>query len=74
MSDQKLTIIVSSCDPYADLWDDFFELFNKYWGNRNYKTFLVTNKLHPDIDHVQVINTEIKDQWSTRMRKNVGRY
>lgn len=37
---QKLNILVSSCDEYADLWDTFFALFHKYWPDCPFPVFL----------------------------------
>ena len=30
-SNEKLTILVNSCDAYKDLWQPFFILLKKYW-------------------------------------------
>jgi hypothetical protein len=48
----SLSILVSSCDAYADLWRPFFSLFWKYWGDCPFKVFLGTNTLtfsHPQV-------------------------
>jgi hypothetical protein len=38
----RLTIIVTSCDKYADLWKPFATLFRKYWPDCPYGLKLVT--------------------------------
>ncbi len=38
-----ITIIVSSCDAYADCWDPFFKLFAYYWPNVSSQLILITD-------------------------------
>lgn len=38
-----ISFVVLSCDKYADLWDPFFHCLEKYWPDRPFKLFLVTN-------------------------------
>ncbi len=42
----KLTILVNTCDAYCDLWEPFFFLLKKYWNPQKY--------------HI-ILNTETKD-------------
>ncbi len=57
----ECTVVVNSCDAYADLWNPFLKLFNRYW---------------PDCPYSVLLNTEgddlsIKDQlWGDIQRKN----
>lgn len=44
MKNDKLAILVLSCDGYADLWRPFFENFKKKWGDCPYDIYLLTNK------------------------------
>lgn len=39
----ELSILVVSCDKYADLWPVFFNLFNKYWAKCSYNVYLGSN-------------------------------
>lgn len=43
---QKLTVLVNSCDSYADLWEPFFTLLHRYW---------------PEVTCEIVLNTESRD-------------
>ena len=43
--DKDVTMIFCTCDAYADLWENFFILFKKYW---------------PDFDGEIIFNTESK--------------
>jgi hypothetical protein len=37
-------ILVVSCDRYADLWEPFFALFDKYWPDCPYQRYLGSNE------------------------------
>lgn len=39
-----LSMLISSCDGYCDLWDIHIELLNKNWNDRQFKTYIVTDK------------------------------
>lgn len=43
------TVFVSSADSYSDLWDVFFDLFQKYWPE--YKGEIVLNTQEKDYHH-----------------------
>ena len=47
----ELSVIVMSCDKYADLWSPFAENFKKYWPTCPYPVYLVSE--------TQVSNSEI---------------
>ena len=38
------SIIISTCDKFADLWDANIQLLNENWEDRNVDAFLVTDK------------------------------
>lgn len=44
MLNNKLTLLIHSCDKFSDLWDTHMLLLNKNWQDRNIDTFLVTDK------------------------------
>lgn len=39
---EKCTVLVNSCDEYYDLWEPFFTLFKKFWGDCPYQIVLNT--------------------------------
>jgi hypothetical protein len=41
---KKLSVLISSCDSYSDLWDAHLKLYSKNWQDNKYKTYLVTDK------------------------------
>ncbi|MBE0067689.1 hypothetical protein [Thermoanaerobacterium thermosaccharolyticum] len=63
-----MAIVVVSYDGYSDLWDDFFTLLNKYWGDRPYPTYLANNVKQVNYEGVKVINCGKDAKWSTRTR------
>lgn len=56
MQNKIIAILVVSCDKYSDIWDLFFETFNKYWLDCPYKIYLGTNNIKYRRDNVEVIN------------------
>lgn len=43
MLKDKLTLLISSCDKFSDLWDAYFKLLNKSWPDRRIDTILLTD-------------------------------
>lgn len=41
---RAITMLISSCDAYSDLWDGHIELLNRNWPERDFKVLLVTDK------------------------------
>lgn len=64
-----LSILVLSCDDYADLWDDFFSFKERYWPDCPYPTYLVTDTLDYTRDGVRVLKAGPGVKWSTRVRR-----
>ena len=42
----KLTMVISSCEAYSDLWDNHILLLNENWKDRDIKAVIVTDKVH----------------------------
>lgn len=51
-----LTTIVTSCDKYSFLWENFNIMFNKYY-NINAPTFLITETKNQSLSGIDIINT-----------------
>ena len=43
MLEDKLELLISSCDKYSDLWDLQVKHLNKYWDDRKIKSTIVTD-------------------------------
>jgi hypothetical protein len=65
--DKKLSILIFSCDAYSDLWDNFFDCFEKFWHNNNYQCYLVNNFKNYERSGVNVLNAGSGD-WSSRAK------
>ena len=51
MEQTKITVLISSCDAYSLLWDDFEKFFKKHW--------------HVDCDVILVSETKINSSFKT---------
>ncbi len=60
-------VLVVSCDNYSDVWQPFFELFKRFWGNCPYPVYLLTNHLRPNIDNVTIVNVGDDISWSDNL-------
>jgi hypothetical protein len=65
--DKKLSILIFSCDAYSDLWDNFFDCFEKFWRDNNYQCYLVNNFKKYQRSGVIVLNAGSGD-WSSRAK------
>ena len=68
---EKMAIFVLSCDKYQDVWDNFFELKDRYWKDCNFQWYLVTE--HIIYNRPDVITLNNPGDWSTRLRNAVNR-
>ena len=70
MSD--LSILCVFYDGYEEVWQDFFNLFYKYWSDCPYKLFVANNCSRPEYiikNSIEVINAGEKAEFSTKVRK-----
>ena len=42
-NNNKIAVLVISCDKYSDLWDPCIRIFNKYWPDCPYDNFIIAN-------------------------------
>ena len=68
MINQDMAIAIISFDGYSDIWDVFALCINKFWKDRAYKTYLVTNDAHPLYEGIKIVNTGREVSWSHRVR------
>lgn len=64
---EKCAVLVVSCDNYSDVWQPFFELFRRFWGDCPFTVYLLTNHLQPVIDNVTIINVGEDISWSDNL-------
>ena len=65
----QLAILVLSCDKYSDLWDDFFNLKERFWSDCPYPCYLATDTLDYQRDGVKLIHFGNIRTWSICARK-----
>lgn len=65
----QLAILVLSCDKYSDLWDDFFNLKEKFWLDCPYPCYLATDTNDYQRKGVQLIHFGNIRTWSICARK-----
>lgn len=60
----KLAILMLSCDKYSDLWDDFFNLKERFWPDCPYHCYLATDTKEYHRDGVETIHFGNIRTWS----------
>ena len=64
MGEGKLAILMLSCDKYSDLWDDFFNLKERFWPDCPYHCYLATDTKEYQRKGVDVIHFGNIRTWS----------
>jgi len=67
MKNDNLAIVIIGYDGYSDLWDNFFFLLNKYWSDRKYQAYLVTNLSNIKYDKTITIPCGEDCEWSKKV-------
>ena len=60
----EASVLVLSCDRYADLWQPFFTLFHRYWPDCPYPVYLGTNELAYDETEVTSLQAGEDRGWA----------
>jgi len=73
MTDYKglMAMLVLSCDKYSDVWDDFFNLKERFWPDCPFDWYVVTESQDYQRNHVKSIKCGKELNWSGRFRKAV---
>ncbi len=66
---KNLAILVLSCDKYSDLWDDFFNLKERFWRDCPYSCYLATDTVDYQRDGVQLLHFGNIRTWTICARK-----
>ncbi len=62
-------ILVISTDKYQDIWEPFFECFERNWGNCPFQLYLGSNTIpHPENSRVKPILSGKDKDWSSSAR------
>ena len=69
MLKDKVTCLIFSCDKFSDLWDGNIKMFNENWPDRDFDTFIVTDKpTERKIPGVGIIAAGADMEWSDRLK------
>lgn len=71
--DNRLSILVLTCDAYSDLWNDFFTLKEKFWPDCPFRTYLITESKGYKRNGVSVMQMGKSLNWSGRLREALKR-
>jgi len=63
------TLLVSSCDAYADLWKPYFALLRLYWSDCPFAVSLITERERPLIPGVRALALGAGLDWSSLLLK-----
>jgi hypothetical protein len=67
-----VAMLVVSCDRYADMWEPCFRLLDKYWPDRGFNVYLMTNFLDFERPGVTVIRVGEDVAYADNLRKAVA--
>lgn len=66
---KNLSMIVSSCDKFSDIWEAQIALLNRNWADRNMETILVTDKpTNLNFKQVRIFSAGTKIEFSERLK------
>lgn len=69
MLKDKVTCLIFSCDKFSDLWDGNLKLFRENWPDRDFETYIVTDKpTARSFNDVKVIAAGEELEWSERLK------
>lgn len=63
---RDFAIYISSFDGYSDCWDSFFDIFNTFWSDCEFKKYLVTNYESPNYKGTELIKVGKEKNWVDR--------
>ena len=65
----KVTCLIFSCDKFSDLWDGNLKLFRQNWPDRDFKTYIVTDKpTSRTFSDIEIIAAGADVEWSDRLK------
>jgi len=68
-NNNELAILVLSCDKYSDVWNDFFNLKERFWPDCPYRCYLATDTANYERDGVEVIHFGNIKTWTVCAKK-----
>ena len=69
MLNNKVTCLILSCDKFSDLWDGNVKLFHENWPDKDFVTYLVTDKpTDRSLLGVEILFAGEDVEWSDRLK------
>ncbi len=69
MLKDKITCLIFSCDKFSDLWDGNLKLFRENWPDRDFETFIITDKpTNRTFTDAKVIAAGENVEWTDRLK------
>lgn len=66
---ERLSVLISSCDKFSDLWDENIRLYQKNWKENNCRTILVTDaKRDWQSTQAELISVDGENSFPLRIR------
>lgn len=69
MLKDKITCMIFSCDKFSDLWDGNMKLFRENWPDKDFETYIITdkpsNRTFPD---AKIIAAGDNVEWTDRLK------
>jgi len=72
MSDNRVQVLVCSCDKYRDVWPAFFQLFFKYWRDCPYGVNLIANDESYCDERVTTLHIDRRLDWSSAFLESLS--
>jgi len=73
MNNKKIVVLVVSCDHFSDLWDPYFELFDRFWADCPFDKYLLSNyKNYPNDYGVKSLSIQKDTSWSSSLIKGLN--
>ena len=67
----ELSVLIPSCDAYADIWQPFFALFHRHWPDCSYPVYLGSNHVACDQPNVASLPIGEDRSWAESTRHMV---
>jgi hypothetical protein len=72
-SASDIATVVASCDGYADVWPAFFNLLFRFWPDRPYPLYLISNHLAFPDERVTALRVGDDLSWSETLGRGLER-
>lgn len=70
--EEKIAILVVSCDKFSDVWLPYFKLFWRFWPDCPFNIYLLSNNLEIKIPKVNSILVGDDVSWSDNLLKGIS--